>query len=194
MMNIEETPKERAENDDAILVPVHTLTLENGRTCTLYVGNLTGASDPQAMLAENVTSSLNVSLNIHVPEVQLPDGIHVRRAKVGLIDGEGNNVAHMAAAVLALDGLVTQASPGKPYYPAHRAGNVLVNCRGGRSRSVAVLALYLHLKDPSAFPDFEKAVSHIRVLRDNGDHYPLPPMMALADELLATGSLQKLLS
>lgn len=193
-MIIEETTKELAENDNPVLVPVHMLTLEDGRTCTLYVGNLTGASDPQAMLAENITSSLNVSLNIHVPEVQLPDGIHVRRAKVGLIDGEGNNAAHMAAAVLALDGLVTQASPGKAYYPAHRAGNVLVNCRGGRSRSVAVLALYLHLKDPAAFPDFEQAVNHIRHLRDNSAQYPLPPMLALANELLATGGLQKLLS
>ncbi|MFD2845657.1 protein-tyrosine phosphatase family protein [Paracoccus cavernae] len=145
-MLVEETTRERAENDAPILVPVHELTLPEGRICRLYVGNLTGAQDGAALLAAGITSSLNVSLNIDVPPLELPDGTHMRRAKVGLIDGLGNTPAHLAAAVLALEGLVTQASPGKPNYPAHRAGHVLVNCRGGRSRSVIVLAIYLHLR------------------------------------------------
>ncbi|RQP07425.1 protein phosphatase [Paracoccus sp. MA] len=192
-MLIKETTRERAENDTTILVPVHDLVLPQGRICRLYVGNLTGASDGAALLAAGITSSLNVSLNIDVAPLQLSDGTHMRRAKVGLIDGAGNTPAHLAAAVLALEGLVTQTSPGKPNYPAHRAGHVLVNCRGGRSRSVIVLAIYLHLRAPGTFPTLDSAVSHIRRARGNSDTYPLPPMLDLARAVLASGSLPALL-
>lgn len=192
-MLVKETTRERAENDVPILVPIHDLTLPQGRACRLYVGNLTGAGDGAALLAADITASLNVSLNIDVAPLQLPDGTHMRRAKVGLIDGVGNAPAHLAAAVLALEGLVTQASPGKPHYPAHRAGNVLVNCRGGRSRSVTVLALYLHLRAPGAFPTLDSAISHIREARGNSRTYPLVPMLDLAHAVLANGGLAALL-
>lgn len=188
-MLIEETTREQAEDRQPILVPVHDLHLPDGRNCRLFVGNLCGASDAGALMAAGITSSLNVSLNIDVPALRLPDGTHMRRAKVGLIDGPGNSPAHLAAAVLALDGLLTQASPGKPGYPAHRPGNVLVNCRGGRSRSVTVLALYLHLRAPEAYPGLADALAHIRARRGNAPTYPLPPMIALAETLLRHGAL-----
>ncbi|WJS84063.1 protein phosphatase [Paracoccus sp. TOH] len=192
-MLIEETPRERAENDTAILVPVHDLVLPPGRICRLHVGNLAGASDGAALSDAGITSSLNVSLNVDVGPLPLPDGTHMRRAKVGLIDGAGNTPAHLAAAVLALEGLVTQASPGKPHYPAHRAGHVLVHCRGGRSRSVIVLAIYLHLRAVGTFPTLDSAVSHIRRARGNSDIYPLPPMLDLARVVLASAGLPALL-
>lgn len=192
-MPVKETARERAENDTPILVPVHDLILPEGRTCRLHVGNLAGAGDGAALLAAGITSSLNVSLNIDVAPLQLPDGTHMRRAKVGLIDGPGNRPAHLAAAVLTLEGLVTQASPGKPSYPAHRAGHVLVNCRGGRSRSVIVLALYLHLRAHQNFPTLDSAVRHIREARGNSPTYPLPPMLELARAVLASGGLMALL-
>ncbi|WP_353143454.1 protein phosphatase [Paracoccus sp. (in: a-proteobacteria)] len=192
-MLIKETTCEQAENDTTILVPVHDLTLPEGRICRLYVGNLIGAGDGAGLLAAGITASLNVSLNIDVAPLQLPDGTHMRRAKVGLIDGAGNTPAHLAAAVLALEGLVTQASPGKPNYPAHRAGHVLVNCRGGRSRSVIVLAIYLHMRAPGTFPTLDSAVNHIRRARGNSDTYPLPPMLDLARAVLASGGLPALL-
>ena len=192
-MLVTETARERAENDTPILVPVHDLALPQGRVCRLYVGNQTGASDGAALLAAGITSSLNVSLNIDVAPLQLPDGTHVRRAKVGLIDGAGNTPAHLAAAVLALEGLVTQPSPGKPHYPAHRAGHVLVNCRGGRSRSVIVLAIYLHLRARATFPTLDTAVSHVRRARGSSDTYPLPPMLDLARAVLASEGLTALL-
>ncbi|MFC3568742.1 protein phosphatase [Paracoccus simplex] len=192
-MLIEEPPRERAENDTAILVPVHDLVLPSGRICRLHVGNLAGASDGAALLGAGITSSLNVSLNVDVGPLPLPDGTHMRRAKVGLIDGAGNTPAHLAAAVLALEGLVTQASPGKPHYPAHRAGHVLVHCRGGRSRSVIVLAIYLHLRAVGTFPTLDSAVSHIRRARGNSDIYPLPPMLDLARVVLASAGLPALL-
>lgn len=188
-MLIEETPSELAEDEATLLIPVHDLP-----ACRLYVGNLPGACDGAALLAAGITSSLNVSLNIDAPPLQLPDGTHMRRSKVGLIDGAGNAPSHLAAAVLALDGLVRQASPGKPHYPAHRAGNVLVNCRGGRSRSVTVLALYLHLKAPDAYPTFPAAVAHVRGLRGSSETYPLPPMIALAETLLQDDALRRLVN
>ena len=110
-----------------------------------------------------------------------------------LIDGAGNTPAHLAAAVLALEGLVTQPSPGKPHYPAHRAGHVLVNCRGGRSRSVIVLAIYLHLRARATFPTLDSAVSHVRRARGSSDTYPLPPMLDLARAVLASEGLTALL-
>ena len=192
-MQIKETTRELAEDDTPILTPVHDLRLAGGRVCRLYVGNLCGAGDAAALQAAGITSSLNVSLNIDVAPLQLPDGSHMRRAKVGLIDGAGNSPAHLAAAVLALEGLVTQASPGKPNYPAHRAGNVLVNCRGGRSRSVIVLALYLHLRAADRFATLDAAISHIRTARGNSDLYPLPPMVDLARAVLDSASLPNLL-
>lgn len=191
-MTITQTTLETAEDTRPLLIPVHDLPVK-GRICRLFVGNLPGASDPEALAGAGITASLNVSLNIDVAPLQLADGTHMRRAKVGLIDGPGNSPAHLAAAVLALEGLVTQASPGKPHYPAHHAGNVLVNCRGGRSRSVTVLALYLHLKDPTAFPDLDDALAHIRQLRGTGQSYPLPPMLALAETLVAKGALAELI-
>lgn len=192
-MLVKENPRELAENDHPILVPLHDLPRPGGGICRLFVGNLAGAGDAGALMAAGITSSLNVSLNIDAAPLQLPDGSHMRRAKVGLIDGAGNSPAHLAAAVLALEGLVTQPSPGKPNYPDHRAGHVLVHCRGGRSRSVTVLALYLHLRAAGTFPSFASAVAHIRKARGNSDTYPLPPMLALADEVLASGALPLLL-
>lgn len=184
--------EEHIEDTCVILIPVHDLTVD-GRTCRLFVGNMTAACDGSALMGAGITSSLNVSLNIDVPPVRRSDGIHMRQAKVGLIDGAGNTPAHLAAAVLALEGLVTQASPGKPHYPAHATGNVLVNCRGGRSRSVTVLATWLHLRDPAAFPTLMAAVAHVRQRRGSSDTYPLPPMIALAEAVLATGAMPALM-
>lgn len=194
MLLIKEDNREKAENDMAIAVPVHQISHEDGRKTTLFVGNLTAASSAEILAQENITSTLNVSLNIIVPPVQLADGTHIRHAKVGLIDGPGNRAGHLAAAVLALHGLIYQASPGKPNYPSHRAGNVMVNCRGGRSRSVTVLALYLHLTAPALWPKLQDAIAHIRSLRGNASHYPLAPMIELAEALVADPSLGRLLN
>ncbi len=184
---------ERREDATPVLLAVGEVARADGSLCRLFVGNLVAAGDPAALYEAGITASLNVSLNIFAPELELPDGSSVRRAKVGLIDGAGNTAAHMAAAVLALEGLVSQASPGKPHYPPHRAGHVLVHCRGGRSRSVAVLALYLHLKQPGIHPDLDETIAEIRRLRGNSQTYPLPDMVALAKELARGGGLATLL-
>lgn len=194
MLYIQEDAREKAENQTPVAVAVDVVTLPCGREVTLYVGNLAAVCDEATLVAHNITSTLNVSLNITVPPLQFADGMHVRRANVGLIDGGGNIASHMAGAVLALHGLLTQASPGKPYYPAHRCGNVMVNCRGGRSRSVTVLAVYMALMNPQRWGDLNAAVSHIRNLRGNADHYPLEPMLLMGERLVSEGSLKNLLA
>lgn len=193
MLHIKEDDREIVENENPVAVAVHEVVHSDGRKSILYVGNQTAACDAETLLALNVTSTLNVSLNIAIPPLQLSDGIHVRRGNVGLIDGTGNPASYLAAAVLTLHGLLTQDSPGKPYYPAHRYGNVLVNCRGGRSRSVTVLALYMHLTANEQWPTLQSAIDHIRTLRGNAAHYPLQPMIDMAERLVEHGALARLL-
>jgi hypothetical protein len=193
MLHIKESDLEIAENEKPVAVPVHEVVHADGRKSILYVGNQTATCDADTLLALDITSTLNVSLNIVIPPLQLADGIHVRRANVGLIDGTGNPASYLAAAVLTLHGLLNQASPGKPYYPAHRYGNVLVNCRGGRSRSVTVLALYMHLTAEDQWPTLASTIDHIRALRGNAAHYPLEPMIAMAEQLVEQGALKQIL-
>src|SRR5690606_31916850 len=193
MIHMQESDLEVAENEKSVAVPVHEVTHADGRKTMLYVGNQAAACDADTLLALNITSTLNVSVNIIVPAMQLADGTNVRRANVGLIDGNGNPASYLAGAVLTLHGLLNQASPGKTHYPAHRYGNVLVNCRGGRSRSVTVLGLYMHLTAPDQWPTLASAIDHIRALRGNAAHYPLQPMIDMAERLVDEGSLAKLL-
>jgi len=193
MLHIKESDLEIAENEKPVALAVHGVVHADGRKSMLYVGNQTAACDADTLLALDITSTLNVSVNIVVPALQLADGSYVRRANVGLIDGDGNPASYVAAAVLTLHGLLNQASPGKPHYPAHRYGNVLVNCRGGRSRSVTVLALYMHLTTTDKWPTLRSAIDHIRDLRGNAAHYPLEPMIAIAERLIDHGALAQLL-
>jgi myo-inositol-1(or 4)-monophosphatase len=45
-----------------------------------------------------------------------------------------------------------QQIPDKTSCRNRRRGGVLVNCRGGRSRSVALVALFMHPECPQRFP------------------------------------------
>lgn len=64
-------------------------------------------------------------------------------------------------------------------------GNVLVNCRAGRSRSVILAALLLHLQIPGEFPTLGSAVDHVRVKRelrpDEWHETPKPMLIAAAE-------------
>ena len=42
---------------------------------------------------------------------------------------------------------------------------MLVNCRGGRSRSVALVG-FLHVEMPERYPTLESALAHVRTQRD----------------------------
>lgn len=170
---------EKEEDSFSLIVPVFEKT--GAQNATLYIGNQVTANDALLLQQANITSTMNVAVNVYLAPLQLADGTHIRRTQVGLIDGHGNSLTHLLAAVFALDGILNQESPGKAHYPAHKYGNVLVHCRGGRSRSLAVLAIYLFWRHRDQFPNLEKAISHIRDLRQIDDHYPLPGMVKLAE-------------
>ncbi|WP_374833828.1 dual specificity protein phosphatase family protein [Paenochrobactrum pullorum] len=171
---------EKEEDSFSMIVPVFENT--GAQNATLYIGNQVTANDAALLLQENITSTMNVAVNVYLAPLQLANGTHIRRTQVGLIDGHGNSLTHLLAAVFALDGILNQESPGKAHYPAHKYGNVLVHCRGGRSRSLVVLAVYLFWRHRDQFPNIETAISHIRDLRQIEDNYPLPGMIKLAEE------------
>ncbi|MBS7707592.1 dual specificity protein phosphatase family protein [Chelatococcus asaccharovorans] len=152
---------------------------------TLFIGNRVAADDPELLQQNDITATMNLAVNIELEPLMLGDGTSIRRTHIGLIDGPGNRPQHLLAAVLALDGVLGQLSPGKPHYPAHRRGNVLVHCRGGRSRSVTVVALYLHMAHPERFRTFDDALEHVRRARGLDTTQPQPAMLALAQDVLA---------
>jgi myo-inositol-1(or 4)-monophosphatase len=149
----------------------------------LYLGNGPAAQDAYLLHQHNITSALNMAVNLQLGDLALPDGTWLRRTQIGLIDGAGNTANHLLAGVLALDGLLGQASPGKVSYPPHRAANVLVHCRGGRSRSVAVLALYLYFTQPERFPSPEAALTFLRQLRGLDPAHPCEPLLTLIQQV-----------
>jgi hypothetical protein len=61
--------------------------------------------------------------------------------------------------------MVRITMPEKESYPVKKSGNIPVHCRGGRSRSVAVSALCLHLKYPGRWPTFDEALQYVREKR-----------------------------
>lgn len=169
---------ETQEDEHSVLVEIATGLGPRGSQ-SLFIGNQIAADDPVLLQETGITSSLNVAVNVWMDPLALPDGTTVRRTHIGLIDGAGNTPQHVLGAVLAVDGIFWQASPGKPHYPPHRTGNLLVHCRGGRSRSASVIALYLTLIAPEVFRSFDEAVNFIREKRQLDDSQPNATMMAL---------------
>ena len=158
----------------------------------LLLGNFAAAVDPATLARHGVTQTLNLAVNLDAPPLTLPEGVVVRRAKIVRIDGPGNHPHHVAASALAIDGMLAQTAPGKPGYPAHRAGALLVHCRGGRSRSVAVAALWLARRDPAARRDPDAAVETLRRRRKLGPDQPCEAMLAAMREaarLLESGRM-----
>lgn len=168
----------------------------------LYVGDQIAASDDALLGAHGITYVLNcaVNLDINYVDKSLDTGADgalrlfghapVRSAKVGLIDGAGNHPTLLLAACQVLDGMLQQELPEKASYPLRgKKGNVLVHCRGGRSRSVAVAALYLRHMHPDRFPDFDATVARIRELRqiepEKMHKSPSPGLMETARQALA---------
>ncbi|MGA2739585.1 MAG: hypothetical protein ABSG65_19365 [Bryobacteraceae bacterium] len=101
-------------------------------------------------------------------------------AKVGIIDGAGNNDTTLLAAVYMADQLFT-FPPQTPYPPLknqYLRGNLLIHCYAGQSRSVTVAALYIYykfavyLKDPN-LGGFQEV--YLSVQQARGDYSPPPP-------------------
>ena len=154
----------------------------------LWLGNATAAEDAAALGRAGITQTLCLAVNLDLPPMTLFDGTVLRRAKVGLIDGPGNTAAHLVAAVLSISGMLAQVAPGKPGYPDHRPGGLLVHCRGGRSRSV--VALVLHLSEVAGEAPFDDVLARIRALRGLPSTQPNASLRNVAEQIRAARVLR----
>ncbi|MEO5325390.1 dual specificity protein phosphatase [Mesorhizobium sp. CC13] len=143
----------------------------------IYVGGMEGAGDLAALAQRNITTVVNCAVNLdfnyateRFDEGEGADAIYgvgaVRYYKLGLIDGHGNPETMMLSGFYLLRGAFSQELPDKRTYRRREKGNVLVNCRGGRSRSVTLVALFLHVEMPEKFPTLDAALDHVRTQRE----------------------------
>lgn len=133
----------------------------------ILVGDSRAMGSPAILAEHGVTTVVNCAINLDmniVPEEQ--DHAPFRYYKLGLIDGNGNPQDQMIGAYFILRAALDQVMPERPTYPNKVRGNVMVNCRGGRSRSVTLVALFLHLEMPQTYPTLESAIQHIREKRE----------------------------
>ncbi|MCZ7465572.1 MULTISPECIES: dual specificity protein phosphatase [Rhizobium/Agrobacterium group] len=143
----------------------------------LFISGKEGASDLNLLRQNGITTVVNCAVNLDFNFVEQPQIVsdhegsvygpgEIRYYKIGLIDGAGNPDTQMVAAHYILRAALEQILPDKPSYPRRERGSVLINCRGGRSRSVAVVALFLHLTLPVEFPTLDDAIDFVRVKRE----------------------------
>jgi len=161
----------------------------------IYIGGSTGAADTQLLREHNITTVLNCAVNLDIDFVEQLDVQHtqslchfgagpIRYYKIGLIDGDGNPESMVLAGYHLMRSSLSQQIPDKPSYKVRSKGNILVNCRGGRSRSVTIVAIFLHLEWPEKFPTLDSAIAHIRDKRqlhpDEWFETPKPMLIELA--------------
>lgn len=143
----------------------------------LYIGGREGASNREMLKRHGITVVVNCAVNLDINLVRAPDEpaseeisgsgyADIRYYKVGLIDGEGSPETMLLGAYYILDGALRQSMPKRATYPFPDDGNILVNCRSGRSRSVSLVALFLHKQQPHLYPTLDAAVAHIRERRE----------------------------
>lgn len=143
----------------------------------LYIGGSDGARDMDLLKRRGITIVVNCAVNLDInlvreEEVAVNDDLcasgyaDIRYYKLGMIDGDGSPDTMMLGAYYILDGALRQTMPKRPTYPFVDGGNILVNCRGGRSRSVSLVALFLHKQQPHLFPTLDAAIAHIRERRE----------------------------
>lgn len=164
---------------------------------SLFIGGSDGARDLRSLRDNGITTVINCAVNIDFNYVISPDltaegekvatghGV-IRTYKIGLIDGEGNPSRMMLAGYYILDGALKQTMPERASYPNRDRGNILVHCRGGRSRSVALVALFLAKNQQLQFPSFEDALAHVRekreLRRDEWFETPKPMLIEAAKQ------------
>jgi hypothetical protein len=166
---------------------------------SLFVGDQIGASDDVLLRRQNIMNVLNCAVNCDINYVDetldlTPGGANrvfgfapVRTAKIGMIDGDGNDPMMMFAAVHMMHAMLHQTFPDKKSYPLKKPGNILVHCRGGRSRSVAVIAVYLTHMFPERWPNLDDLIDEIRIKRgiprDEFDRVPTPGIRQNAEQV-----------
>ncbi|XAZ26125.1 dual specificity protein phosphatase family protein (plasmid) [Sinorhizobium sp. B11] len=142
---------------------------------TLFIGGGSGASNIGLLREHQITTVVNCAVNLDINYVTADEETadvrasgygDIRYYKVGLIDGEGSPDTMMLGAYYVLDGALRQTMPKRETYPFPDGGNVLVNCRSGRSRSVSLVALFLHKQQPHFYPTLDDALAIIRERRE----------------------------
>lgn len=160
----------------------------------LFVGGREGASDLELLKTNGITTVVNCAVNLDfnyvdgVPDQEQQAVVHgsgaIRYYKLGIVDGPGNPQTMMLAGYYLLRGALDQILPDKASYPLRERGNVLINCRAGRSRSVVLVGLLLHVVAPEEFPTLDAALDHVRVQRelrpDEWFETPKPMLVAAA--------------
>ena len=162
----------------------------------IYIGGSTGVADAELLEKHNIKVVLNCAVNldidlVHSEEPNTPEHLlkhgsaRVRYYKIGLIDGPGNPESMVLAGYHLMRSALDQELPEKVSYKVREKGNILVNCRGGRSRSVTIVALFLHLEFPDRYPTLDSAIAHIRETRelhpDEWFETPKPALIHLAE-------------
>lgn len=177
---------------EARRAPLHRIGEDiHGTGVDLYVGSLKAASDLVLLDGYGIATVLNCAVNLdinYVPDIEEKPGSQtfghapVRYHKIGLVDGPGNPPSMLLAGYLQLKGLIYQTMPDRSGYLPNTVGHVLVNCRGGRSRSVIIGALFLHLEFPDRYSTLNCAVEHVRRSRklELAEH-PYAPHPALIE-------------
>jgi hypothetical protein len=143
----------------------------------LFIGGLDGARDLALLRTYGISIVINCAVNLDINVVSDPIApehgalcaigcAEIRYYKLGLVDDSGNPETMMLGAYYILLGALNQRLPKRGSYPFNDGGNVLINCRAGRSRSVALAALFLHKQQPHFFPTLDEAIQHIREKRE----------------------------
>lgn len=194
----------------------------------IYVGIGYGLIKPEniaKLTAANITSVLNVAYDVNDPEslqllpelnatkktVEIPekDGkiknesvlIYTRQlAKVGLIDGPGNTMMALVAAVYMAEQLLFFPSEKEQIYEygmtnIYPKGNLLIHCHSGGSRSVTITALYIYyrfyatkIKNTVTFEEIYKQIVCYRSKGGAPNGHPTMGICTTAFEVLNTFS------
>jgi hypothetical protein len=184
----------------------------------IYVGSWQSAVDESAITNNSIEGILNVAYDVDDQpgtssrRLTVPDAGHPwqaahthpaatgqtasryaqQYAKVGLIDGAGNAVATMLAAVYMADQLFSFPPESVTDPLNYSRGNLLIHCYAGQSRSVTVAALYIYYKfglylGDSSVSNFQTTYSMVQAARNDND--PPPPtvgMQSMAETILAS--------
>jgi hypothetical protein len=156
----------------------------------LFIGDAEAAADRKLLDENDVAIVVNCAVNLDIDYTQEAGAIEpgargpIRNYKLGLIDDAGNPDTMLIGAYFLLDGALHQKLPDRFTYPHRRTGNLLLHCRGGRSRSVIVAALLMHVQMHDRFPTLDAAIAHIRQTRalhpDEWHETPKPMLIEAA--------------
>jgi len=110
------------------------------------------AEDAKTITTEKFDATVNVAVDLNICDVVDPEirNYFVKRHKVGLVDGAGNDPLTFMAAVLLLHSLVKNGR------------RVLLHCQAGTSRSVMVGATYIAVLGYTSLDDALEQIMSMR--------------------------------